>query len=389
MIHSFARKTVGYIELNSNLVGHAVLIGPRHAVTCAHVLSFEDQRPEGSYTVKFPNFNDMSRDMSVKAWRPYKGDLTSGSDIAILEWTEGQEITEWARLDLDRPPNETRVVALDYQIARTDGDVRYGCVHDRHGSVISLSGESFIESGVSGSGLFWPEPGERLLGIVSGKPKAHQQTTGYAIPADQIDAIFQKEIPSSQEQHHEIFCLDTDDDLAVFAASRLAKFDLLAPTQTARPDGNVNIQCTASFEPGATSTTLKEVELHLSAVRPLVKPLSCDNIGTFTLDARGTYRHRYWKIRHFDGKSLEGQLETQDTPLTIMQDAVEGDQVNARMTAFLNKIDCHDFDGMHLSDTRKRVLERLRLKDLGIPPNDSGDLLLGKVTGRIRRRRRS
>jgi formylglycine-generating enzyme required for sulfatase activity len=190
MIHDSARRTVGWIAQDGRLVGHCVLIGPRQAITCAHVLSKKEAVPPGSFQLQFPILG-MELMARVTSWRSFDPRLSRGSDIAVLTFDGVAEapFDSWARLENARPQSKDTVVTLDYMTSRSDGDVRLGNVHDPNGYVLSLGGEYFVEPGMSGTGLFCSVPGERLLGLVSGRPLSEGQTAGYAIPADEISAL--------------------------------------------------------------------------------------------------------------------------------------------------------------------------------------------------------
>ena len=187
MIHPSARRAVGWIGPPDKLHGHAILVGPRHAITCAHVISDQKNKPDDVILLRFPNLN-LETTASVALWRAYDPMLTAGTDIAILTLDDESRVPadSWVRLQPERPPIDAPVATLDFLTARKDGDGRRAEVHDRHGAVISVRGEHLIEPGMSGTGLFQTEPGERLLGLVSGRPRVEGQTAGYVIPADEI-----------------------------------------------------------------------------------------------------------------------------------------------------------------------------------------------------------
>jgi hypothetical protein len=71
-------------------------------------------------------------------------------------------------------------------------------------------------------------------------------------------------------------------------------------------------------------------------------------------------------------------------PLGVLAEAAEGDRIAGRMTAFMDRAACPDLDQLNLSFAKQRIIERLRLKDLGDAGED-GDLLLGAVVGTVRR----
>ncbi len=195
MIHDAARPCVGWVEGSGpRVAGHAVLIGRCHAVTCAHVLTESPDRPAAPAVLHFPNLGLRGVRATVPGWgwAPYDPHLKQGSDIAVLELSDASGVPDdaWARLESRRPAHGSEVVTLEFLTARPDGDPRQGQVVDGFGHVISLQGAHFVTPGVSGSGLFPKAPGERLLGLISGRPlDASHQTQGYAIPADAIAAI--------------------------------------------------------------------------------------------------------------------------------------------------------------------------------------------------------
>lgn len=190
MIHESVRKAIGWISIDGDLAGHAVLIGPRQVATCAHVLSMESEKPNGSFRVELPNL-DLTTEAVVTAWRPYDSALSAGSDIAILTLQNGVAAPpeSWVRLDTRRLSHGDDVASLDYQTARGDGDVREGGVLDGSGDVMSLDGEYFVEPGLSGAGLFRSNVGTLLVGLISGRPRNAAQTTGYAIPVEYVAAL--------------------------------------------------------------------------------------------------------------------------------------------------------------------------------------------------------
>ncbi len=182
MIHPAARKAVGCIKRHGQTEGHAVLIGARFAVTCAHVLSHEQDPPTSLTKLRFPLL-DLEVVARVAAWRPFQPDLSRGSDLALLFFENDIRAPpeSWVRLDGSRPPTAgTEVVTLDYLGPDPYGNMRSGKIHDPDGAMISLTGEHFVAEGMSGTGLFQRAPGERLLGLVSGLPTRKGQTTGYA-----------------------------------------------------------------------------------------------------------------------------------------------------------------------------------------------------------------
>jgi len=195
MIHEAARRCVGWIDGSGRgLVGHAVLIGRSHAVTCAHVLTCSSERPVAPVVLCFPNLGGLRVEATVPdwGWAPYDPHLSQGSDIAVLELLDASGVRNdvWARWGQQRPAHKAAVVTLEFLTARPDGDPREGQVVDGSGHIISLEGAHFVTPGVSGSGLFPKEPGERLLGLISGRPlDPNHQTQGYAIPADAVAAI--------------------------------------------------------------------------------------------------------------------------------------------------------------------------------------------------------
>ncbi len=191
MIHPAARKAVGCIKQHGKTEGHAVLIGARFAVTCAHVLSHEQDPPTSLTKLRFPLL-DLEVMAQVAAWRPFQPDLSRGSDLALLAFESDIRAPpeSWARLaPSGTPAADTAVVTLDYLGPLPDGSPRSGKIHDPDGAMISLSGAHFVAEGMSGTGLFQMNPGERLLGLVSGLPTEEGQTTGYAIPAEEIAAL--------------------------------------------------------------------------------------------------------------------------------------------------------------------------------------------------------
>ena len=195
MIHPDARRAIGGVLADGDLVGHCVLIGPRLAVTCAHCLSMGAPRPMRSFKICFRNIDNVERTATVFAWNAHDPALTPGSDIAIL-YFEGPDlpITDtWVKLDTQRPATDAAIVGLDFQVGLFDGDPKDGTVRDGRGSMIALSGDAFISPGMSGGGLFHRETGTQLLGIVAGKPQVDGQTEGYAIPADEIAKLLPKD----------------------------------------------------------------------------------------------------------------------------------------------------------------------------------------------------
>lgn len=389
VIHPAARRSVGWIGAPGRLDGHAVLLGPRHAVTCAHVLSMDEPEPAEPVWLRFPNLR-LDATARVAVWRPYDPMLSAGSDIAVLA-LEGEArapADSWARLHVERPPNDASVATLDFQSARMDGDVRRAEVHDRHGTVISVRGEHLVEPGMSGTALFQCEPGERLLGLVSGKPKAEGQTAGYVIPADEIAPLLSALDPDDVAADPVKLAFETDDERRRFANRRLCCFDLLAPTQTARAGAGVALEAVLSFDRGRADATpcFAEVELHLVVPHAVSRQRGSNEaaeIAGCRVEARGDYRAPYWKIACSDGGALDGRVEIDVPPLGVVAEAAGGDRIAGRMTAFIDGAACPDLDRLDLSVAKQRIIERLRLKDLGDPGED-GDLLLGEVAGTVR-----
>lgn len=189
MIHPAARRAVGWIERGGELAGDAVLISPSAAITCAHVLSNQADRPDGTFELHFPILK-LDVTARVVVWRPYREDLAKGSDLALLAFAGEARAQGDAHARLGEPAklrSGDPVVTLDYLRDLPEGEARRGEVHDPADSLISLTGEHFVEKGMSGSGLFLLDSGEGLLGLVSGLPKEPaRQANAYAIPADAI-----------------------------------------------------------------------------------------------------------------------------------------------------------------------------------------------------------
>jgi len=163
-----------------------VLIGRNLAVTCAHVLTEAEDKPDQPFHLHFPRLEFSTQSARVVAWSCYDQDNTKGSDIAILCFEDVAPDGVWLSMEANRPPTGADVVAIEYANGRPDGDPREAKVHYGGGDAISLAGEFVIDPGMSGTGLFYREPGERLLGLMASRPMGASQTEAYVIPADEI-----------------------------------------------------------------------------------------------------------------------------------------------------------------------------------------------------------
>jgi hypothetical protein len=386
VIHREARKAIGWVEIDGKLKGHCVLVAPAIAVTCAHVISEEAEKPNSPVTVHFPNLGFKSS-ATVSGWSPYDPGLADGTDIAVLRLHTRTPDSTCCRLELERPDEGAAVVALNFQIARSDGDASEGRVTDGWGDVISLSGEHFVEEGMSGTGLFHKKVADRLVGLVSGRPLKRGQTTGYAIPADAVHKLLNERDAGADEPEALRLAFDTDEERSRFANRRIAGFDLYAPSQMADPGRGVALQLTLSFDrDGTESPMLTEVELHLDPVSQAAGRCGTGapaDIAGVRVQAMGTWRHPYWRISAGDGAVLDGSIEMSSPPLCLLPDAAAGDVLTARLTVFLDRLDTPDLETAPLSQQKKKIIKRLRLKCLPDPSPD-GDLLLGEVSGRVR-----
>lgn len=185
MIHKAAADAVGEVLINGELNGHCVLIAPHMAVTCAHVLTRMPSKPDVTAHLRFPRLNFRTT-ATITGWNAYDDTLSAGSDIALLALEDEAPANSWRFLEPARPSRDAAVVALDYLTGRYDGDAREATVTQHEGSVISLTGNQIIEAGMSGTGLFYRDHGERLLGILSAKVQPNRQPKAYMIPADEI-----------------------------------------------------------------------------------------------------------------------------------------------------------------------------------------------------------
>ncbi|NVO22625.1 SUMF1/EgtB/PvdO family nonheme iron enzyme [Donghicola mangrovi] len=188
MIHWAAANAVGEVFINGIVKGHCVLIGPYMAVTCAHVLSDATVKPDIEAVLRFPRLNFEAK-ATISGWRAFDRSLAPGTDIALLTLAGEAPANSWRPMEARRPVYDADVVSLEYLTARCDGDPRAASVQYGEGSVISLTGRRFSDPGMSGTGLFYCDQGERLLGIVAGRPKSEGQTEAYAIPADEIQKL--------------------------------------------------------------------------------------------------------------------------------------------------------------------------------------------------------
>ncbi|SOB89459.1 formylglycine-generating enzyme required for sulfatase activity [Rhodobacter sp. JA431] len=188
MIYEAAANAIGEVLLDGTLKGHCVLIGPHLAVTCAHVLTEAPSQPDIEVVLNFPRLS-LHTAATISGWRAYDPSLAPGTDIALLTLAEKVPDGAWRPMEAHRPKSGDEVVALDYLTARCDGDPRAATVHHGEGSLISLTGDHFNDKGMSGTGLFYRSPGERLLGVVSSRPNATGQTEAYAIPANEIQKL--------------------------------------------------------------------------------------------------------------------------------------------------------------------------------------------------------
>lgn len=186
MIHDAAARAVGVVYCNGALNGHCVLIGRNLAVTCAHALTKNSEKPNQAVRLEFPRLGFSTQSARVVAWSAYDQSNTKGSDIAILRFEKDAPEGSWVSMEAHRPPTGADVVVIEYASTRADGDPREATIHYGGGDVISLAGEFVIDQGMSGTGLFYREPGERLLGLMASRPKGANQTEAYVIPADEI-----------------------------------------------------------------------------------------------------------------------------------------------------------------------------------------------------------
>ena len=386
MIHSEARKAVGWVEINGKFTGHCVLVAPARAVTCAHVISKGAEKPNFPLTVHFPNLG-VKASATVSGWSPYDPGLAYGTDIALLRLQIGKPDASWCRLELERPDEGASVVALNFHIARSDGDATEGLVTDGQGDVISLSGEQFVEEGMSGTGLFHKKVADRLVGLVSGRPLKHGQTTGYAIPAAAVYKLLNERGAGADELDSLRLAFDTDEEASHFANRRIVAFDLYAPSQMAEPGRGVALQLTLSCDrDGAETPMLTEVELHLNPASQAAERCGTGapaEIAGVRVQAMGTWRQPYWRISGSDGAVLDGSIEMSTPPLCMLPEATAGDVIKAQLTVFLDRLAVPDLEIAPLSQKKKKIIKRLRLKCLPDPGPD-GDLLLGEVSGRVR-----
>lgn len=390
MIHPTARKAVGWICLAGGLEGHAVLVGPRHCVTCAHVLTKGPAQPAEAFKVVFPNLGLDIR-ATVVAWRAYDPHLAPGSDLAVLEFADGPQAPpgSWVRLDESRPREGDDVVTLDFQTGRPDGDCRAGRVHDPHGAVVSVTGDHFLEKGLSGTGLFYAQTGDRLLGLASGMPPTPGQTAGYVIPADRIAPLLAPYATEAAGAEAVPLAFDTDEARKRFANRRAVRFDLLAPSQTARPGAGVTLEASLGFDQSRAGAEqgFAEVELHLASARPVTRQCGTNvavEVGNFKVEARmGENHFPSWRISRCDGSVLVGGVEISVPPLCVIADAVEGDTITGRLTAFASDFKARGFSKLDISEKKQKIIDRLQLREFGEPDQD-GDILLGEVSGQVR-----
>ena len=200
MIHDAARKAIGTVEFRGAFQGHCVLIARDQAATCAHLFGKQPDWPSEACRVIFPLL-DFDCSATVIGWRPFDPSMARGTDIAVLKFVGDVQapIDEWVRLDYERPQNGRDVVSLEFKTGLAEGDVRGATVREAKGSVISLSGDNFAFEGLSGTGLFYRDPGERLLGLVAAQPLHPGQSTAYAIPAREIGTLLWEIEPAPKQ----------------------------------------------------------------------------------------------------------------------------------------------------------------------------------------------
>jgi hypothetical protein len=181
--------------------GVGVLVGPRRALTCAHVVNAalgrgtrDQERPAGEVTLELPLLEGRPRRTArVSRWRPPSPGVP-GDDLALLELTEVAPAgAAAARLDHATPEPGRTVDVFGYPGSppRPDGGWARAIVGREVGNgrlqLEAAPGSALvIQPGYSGSPLVDRET-ERVLGLVSAAP---QPGTGardsYAIPVRRL-----------------------------------------------------------------------------------------------------------------------------------------------------------------------------------------------------------
>ncbi len=191
---------VGVLNSEDRPVGVGVLLGPRHVVTCAHVVNValglderSQPRPDGVIRVRLPLVDGEPLRARVARWVPPPTAGAAGDDIAGLELLDPAPAGAVpARLVVNQPPagRSVRVFGYPGVPPRPDGAWVLTAVVGRVGG-----GRLQLESGVDAAlrvqpgfsgGPVWDGELGRVLGLVSAASARANERDSYAIEADRL-----------------------------------------------------------------------------------------------------------------------------------------------------------------------------------------------------------
>lgn len=209
MLLQDTRSKAGHVlDDAGEIIGSCALIAPGIIATCAHVVAdalridrATPTRPGQPVDLYFPLMEKTPGSAHVEHWAPFDPALSRGSDLALLRldtMLQGADLTPpIARADTVTAGREVETVCGDTPLS--EGEIRQGKIVDIGASFLTIHGEGYGAKGMSGAGVWSADGDGALLGLFSGVPTGHTQTSAYAIPpAVIVDALAQLGVHAGQ-----------------------------------------------------------------------------------------------------------------------------------------------------------------------------------------------
>lgn len=388
--------------------GNGFLLDGSRVVTCAHVVAeilgrgchkCQPDRPDGVVELAFTFSSDRQlKDARVVegGWFPAIAKPDGVFDIAVLELLQppppdakplqvasadrtGFRVKLKPYLSDLRDEGRSLTFPADVIDATEFNELQINAVKG-HGQ--------WVQDGVSGAPVFAEDEGFLVQGLVAWRDRQERQA--FMKPPSALRAALAKagaERSAEGPRYH----LEVDEDTRNYANGRLVGFDVYAPSQAAHPGEGIAVHLDLNFErfPSGASW-IREVEVELTPPDTVTERLGQAvpvERGVATIHAKGDRRRPYWRISASEGSLSDVNIPVEQPPLCRLAEPSEGDRVGAVLVTYAN---CDhamqvpdDIAALDVSDMKARILERLRLKDIG-EPDDEGRILLGRLTSVVK-----